>query len=137
MLHARPELRINGAPAGLPELAARLEYMWPAGEPIVYIGRSGSTLRKRVGAFYRHKLGAPKPHGGGWPVKLLNPDQLWVHFASTQESLHIEIEMLDAFTAGLPVPARVALIDSDLALPFANLERKKGQTKKHGITGAK
>jgi hypothetical protein len=137
LLAARPELTIDGAPAGPRELAARLQLMWPEGEPIAYIGQTGKALSARVKAFYDHRLGARTPHGGGWPIKLLDPDQLWAHYAATPDPQTAELDMLDAFTAGLPADVRAALIDSALALPYANLERKKGQRKQHGIRGAK
>lgn len=45
--------------------------------------------------------------------------------------------MLDAFTSGLRADVRAALIDSALALPYANLGRTKRERKQHGIRGAK
>lgn len=87
--------------------------------------------------FYDHRLRARTPHGGGWPIKLLDPDQLWAHYAATPDPQTAELDMLDAFTSGLRADVRAALIDSALALPYANLGRTKRERKQHGIRGAK
>jgi hypothetical protein len=45
------------------------ERRWLADEPIVYIGQTDQTIRKRLKDFYRHKCGNPGPHAGGQVIK--------------------------------------------------------------------
>jgi hypothetical protein len=138
LLAVRPELRIDGTLPDRDELAARLVQLWLVDEVAVYIGLAGTSLRKRVGDYYRTPLGARRPHAGGWPLKTLSVlPELTVHWASCLDPGTAELQLLDHFIAGVSQAARPKLADSDLPIPFANLERAKGQAKKHGITGAR
>jgi hypothetical protein len=137
LLNARPELRIEGEPPTPEALAARLRDLWLGDESIVYIGLAGTSLAHRVGAYYRTRIGARRPHAGGWPLKMLDlDDQLWVHFARSNDPKQAEHAMLGAFQDGVS-PASRAALEGEWKLPFANLEWGKGQRKKHGITGAR
>lgn len=138
LLAVRPELRVDGGRPTQAELSARLAALWLADESIVYIGLAGTSLRHRVGQYYKTPLGACRPHAGGWPLKTLSVlPQLWVHFAPCPDPTAAETAMLSAFRAGVSASARAAVHDSDLPIPFANLEAAKGQRQRHGITGAR
>lgn len=72
---------VDDRPVTVDTLMARLGRMWVPGQPVVYIG-TATDLRKRVGQFYRTRLGASAPHAGGWPLKMLaNLAELTVHYA--------------------------------------------------------
>jgi hypothetical protein len=138
LLRARPELRVDGARPTREELAVRLAALWLGDEVIVYIGLAGTSLQSRVAAYYRTPLGARRPHAGGWPLKTLQGlPELWVHFAASQDPKGAEHLMLGAFQIGVSVSDRAALHDPTMPIPFANLERSKGQRQHHGITGAR
>lgn len=137
LISARPEASIDGAPATSVGVERRLHQMWPGGEPVVYIGLAGTTVSGRVRQFYKTKIGARAPHAGGWPVKMLEVSELWVHFAAAPDPDLAERLMLERFVSGLRGATRSALIDPDLALPFANMTMPRGGRKKHGFAGVK
>ena len=68
LLTARPELTVDRIVASVDELTVRLAALWVFNEPVLYIGMSTKPLRKRVGQYVRHRLGASGPHKGGWPL---------------------------------------------------------------------
>lgn len=137
LLAVRPELRVDGERPRVAELAARLAAFWLADECVLYVGLAGQPLRKRVGQYQRTRLGANKPHAGGWPLKTLTVlDGLWVHWAPTDDYATAEKLMLRAFADALSPGSRAALYDPDRPAPFANLRIFDDTVKRHGITGA-
>lgn len=58
LLDTRPGATIDGQPADMESLANRLSQMWVPGEPVVYIGLAGTSVRARVGQFYSTRIGA-------------------------------------------------------------------------------
>jgi hypothetical protein len=83
---------------------------WNQLQPVVYIGRATRSLKKRLGQFYRHKLGKRSPHAGGQAVKRLKCS-LWVYWAPTEKPIEVERALIDAFAAKVG------------RLPFANRRR--------------
>ena len=138
LLDTRPELRIDGVRPTSEQLGERLSSFWLPDEPVVYIGLAGTSVRSRVGAYYRTPLGARRPHGGGWFLKVLaDLDQMYVHFAPVVDTNHAEGALLASFCAGVSESTRSRLRDPDHPFPFANLEWPPGTRKRHGITGAR
>jgi hypothetical protein len=130
------DVRVDGEPATVELLAERLRDFWLAEEPVLYIGLA-SSLRSRVGAYYRTRLGARRPHAGGWWLKTLaSLDELWVHYAPTPTFEDDEKLMLRAFADAVSPAARRALFDSERVMPFANLRGWADLVKRHRITGA-
>ena len=112
--------------------------LWPKGEPIHYIGLAGTSLQARVAQFYATPLGAHAPHAGGWPIKMLGDlGDLWIHYAPCSDPNQAEIEMVDAFVAGIPATVALTLFDPLAPLPFANLMFPAGRRKRQGIAGVK
>jgi hypothetical protein len=68
-------------------------------------------------------------------------NQAWVHFGECTDAKRAEREMLEAFMAAVTLKSRVAALDPELPLPYANLEivdsAGRRRIKRHGITGAK
>jgi hypothetical protein len=138
LLRARPELRLDGCRPSREQLARRLSALWLPDEAVLYIGLPGTSVESRVGAYYRTPLGARRPHSGGWPLKALSVlPELSVFFAPCDDPDAAELQMLDAFIGQVSPASRATLHDPDLPVPFANLQRDKGQRKLHGITGAR
>ncbi|PPG05277.1 hypothetical protein C5E06_02725 [Pseudoclavibacter sp. RFBI5] len=140
LLQRHPSAAIDARPADPSSMAQRLEQMRPAGEPALYIGRANSSVLRRMAQFYSTEIGARQPHGGGWPIKMLGEDTLWVHYGTASDPKTAEVKMVEHFIDSLPADARSALIDPALPLPFANLEfpkdapsARRGQVKKHGL----
>ena len=85
-------------PDNLPiEIGAR----WLHDQPVIYIGKAGgvdskSTLKKRLGQYYRHRWGESAPHNGGQDVHLLKCP-IWIFAASASEPLPMEKAMIAAF----------------------------------------
>jgi len=138
LLDARPELRLDGKRPTATELGDRVSKLWLGDEAILYIGLAGTSLQGRVNAYYRTPLGARSPHAGGWPLKTLSVlPALWVHYAPCSDPAAAEQKMLAVFTDGVSSGTRSRLHNPSLPVPFANLERAKGERKQHGITGAR
>ena len=137
LLEVRPETTIDGDQADAQQVANRLNAMWPAGEPVVYIGLAGTSTHERVGQFYETSIGARGPHAGGWPVQMLDTARLWVHYGPADAPAVAEAAMVDRFVEGLPGDVRRALIDPVTPLPFANLTFPTGRRKIHGFRGVK
>ena len=138
LLQARPELSLDGERPDAHALSARVSGFWLPDEVILYIGLAGTSLRKRVGQYYRTPLGARKPHAGGWFLKLLSAlGRLTVHFARCDDPQTAESHIIGAFCAGVSDKTRRSLIDPDHPFPFANLEWPPGVRKRHGIAGAR
>jgi hypothetical protein len=82
------------AVVGLPE---PLRFRWCAHQGIVYIGRA-TRLVKRVGEFYRHKYGDPRPHSRGQAILLL-PQTKMVYWAACADYAEMEDRLIKAFVA--------------------------------------
>ena len=120
-------LRLDGKRPSTSTLANRLASFWLPNEPVVYIGMAGTSVRNRVGQFYRTPLGDPRPHAGGhWLKVLANLGSLRVWWARTDDAEPSEIELLRVFERRHGFGA----------LPFANREGADGQRKPHGISAS-
>jgi hypothetical protein len=96
-------------------LVLDLEYerkRWLRKEPVLYIGGTTRNIRKRIGDFYRHKVGNKSPHAGGQVVKLLKC-ALWVYWSPTTDPMEFEKAMISSFKEQVD------------HLPFANGEHGK------------
>ena len=119
----------------------RLSKFWLPDETILYIGKApirsnGKGLGNRVNEFYRTKFGEKKPHAGGHWLKALSVlSQLFVYYIPCNNSGDIEIKMLKLFVESVSQNTKSKLYDSDLPLPFANLELR--QRKNHGLSKMK
>ena len=137
LLEVRPEAMVDGQAADAELLSARLAEMWVPGQPIVYIGLAGTSVRDRVRQFYSTAIGARAPHAGGWPVKMLDSAKLWVHYGASVDPDLTEQTMIQAFVDSVPTQVRSRLVDPMLPLPFANLTVPRGPRKRHGLSGVK
>lgn len=136
LLNAKPELTVDGARPDAELLSQRVTEFWLPDESILYVGLAGSSLHDRVQAYYSTKLGRRSPHAGGWFLKLLaNLDQLWVHYAVSEDPGGSEDQMLAAFVFGVSPASKRVLHDPAHPFPFANLEWPRGVRKRHGIRG--
>lgn len=118
------------------ELIHRLQGFWLPDETILYIGKAGKSLKRRVNQYYKHILGEPKPHRGGHWIKTLdNLVELSVYWAASQdETAHdVESRCLKVFIDNVSVATREKLIDAMNSFPFANLEFPKGVKKNHNL----
>jgi hypothetical protein len=130
-------LRIDGQRSDIDELRGRIGSFWLGDQTVLYAGKADSTVRRRVGQYYRTPLGARSPHAGGWFLKTLDIlDRLFVHFGPSPDPEAAERHLLEAFIASIPPEIREGLPDPDLPLPFANLRLPGNGAKGHGITGA-
>jgi len=137
LLRLRPALQIDGRPPSAEELGARLASFWLPDETVLYIGLAGRSLRGRVGQYYGTRLGARRPHAGGWWVKTLDEGlELAVHWARTDNHRGDEKEMLRTFAASVSANGRAGLPDKEQVAPFANLRDGKDRVKRHHIRGA-
>lgn len=137
LLDLRPQLKLDGNEPTVHGLSKRLESFWLSDETVLYVGRAGQPLRKRVRQYYRTPLGAKRPHAGGWWLKTLTVlDRLFVHFAVTTEYKTAERTMLNSFAGAVSSESRAALWDSKRVAPFANLRTGDDVIKCHGIEGA-
>jgi hypothetical protein len=134
LLLACPLARIDDAQATEASLAARLSAIWVKGEPVVYIGLASASVTTRVGQYYRTAIGASGPHAGGWPVKMLVLDHLWVHYTASPDPDSAEKQLIDTFAAGLPDDVAASSLDRKISLPFANLMDPRGPRKRHGFS---
>lgn len=136
-LLAQCPVTVDGQPASRTTLADRLAACRLPDEPVVYIGQTGRSVSRRVRAYYRTPLGAKRPHKGGWFVKTLATlEDLWVHYAPAANPKQAEEDLIGAFCAGVSATTKTSISDSELPLPFANLEWRRGERKRHGISGA-
>jgi hypothetical protein len=131
-----PKPEVNHRRAGVADVAAQLQRNWFEDEPVVYIGLASRSVRHRVSQFYATPIGAPRPHAGGWFLKMLdNSRPLWIHACATSRFARAELDLLDAFVANLSPATRAEAADPSLPLPFANLQRERWERKRHGISG--
>jgi hypothetical protein len=132
-----PTLKLDGARPTPEMLTERLSQFWLPDETILYLGKAGTSLRKRVGDYHRTPLGAPRPHAGGHWIKTLSLlDRLNVFYALSSNPETDEDKMLGTFVKNVSSQTKSLLQDPELPIPFANLEFPKGRSKNHGITGA-
>lgn len=138
LLSVCPTLSIDGTIATPSTLSERFEDFWLPNEPILYIGKAGTSIRTRVGQYYSTRLGARSPHAGGWWLKTLEElAQVHVHFASCDEVAQREQSMLTAFAAHIAPEQKSLLFDSERVAPFANVDVTKGVYKRHGLSNYK
>lgn len=105
LIATRRYIQVDREPATSDLLKGRLSSFWLPKESILYIGRTKTPLRSRVGDFYRHTIGDPSPHAGGWWVKMLAclPD-VHVHYSPTGNFVEAEETMLRYFIANAELP---------------------------------
>jgi hypothetical protein len=113
---------------------------------VVYIGLAGrrknrpvqGEVAKWVGEYFDTQLGASGPHVGGWPLKTLAClHDLYVHYAYCDRVNKAENECIGHFAKHVSEKTRASLHDPVRVMPFANLEFPKGNSKNHGIRGAR
>ena len=79
------------------------------GQSILYVGRTTSSLRKRINQFYKHRYGDTSPHRGGQEVLRFKPNLL-VYWAATDDPAgaeHLLIERFRVVAGGLPFANRL------------------------------
>jgi hypothetical protein len=146
LLDARPELTLDGQRPNREQLAARLVGFWLPDEVVVYIGLAGprasrprqGEVARRVEEYYKTPLGARTPHAGGWPLKtLVSLSDLYVHYAYCRDVEIAEGACIRHFADHVSDATRKRLYDPVQVMPFANLEFPNGNSKNHGIRGAR
>lgn len=132
-LERRQDLTLHGHRPSARELADHLARWWLAAEPVVYIGRA-TNLSRRLGEYYRTKLGAYGPHrGGSWINTIARPPTLTVHWASAVDNPgKAEESMLMHFAR----TATAAAYPDPPVRPWANLDALAGaRSRAHGLQG--
>ena len=118
----RPELRLDGQRPDIAALTQRLSRFWLPDEVVLYIGLA-SSLKGRIGGYYKTPLGARKPHAGGFFLKTLsNLQDLFVHYSPTANFEADEQTMLEHFCHNVSTDSKKTLPDATCPFPFANLE---------------
>ncbi len=131
------DLTVDKETPAADELLDRISSCWLPTETVLYVGKAGTSLGKRVGEYYTTPLGARSPHAGGWFLKTLATlDSLFVHYAISDTPEDHERMMLEAFVESIDPISCPRHPDPDLLLPFANLVMPGGRHKRHGIRGA-
>jgi len=131
-----PKLRLDGNIPAVDTLTSRLNRFWLPDETIVYIGKAGTSLKKRVGQYYRTPLGVSRPHRGGHWIKTLdNLSSLNIYWALTNKNGAVELEnrFIKIFMENVSEESGERLFSFGYILPFANLRDPNGTVKKHGI----
>jgi hypothetical protein len=137
-----PKLSLDGVKATVPDLMKRIGRFWIPDETILYIGKAAS-LSKRLKDYYKTPIGAPRPHSGGYFLKLLsNVGQLWVHYGLCPKSDPecVESRMLYRFCKNVSDVSRQALHDPNHPFPFGNIEWHQKQhklRKAHALRGTR
>jgi hypothetical protein len=96
-------------------------YVVVADGAVVYVGRTRTSLAKRLGQFYRHEHGMKAPHRGQ-DVLLLTGEKA-VCWSATEEPMDAEARMLRAFERNFG------------RLPLAN--RRRGEKDSSGFIGSR
>ena len=119
-ISAVPKMKLHGMfPTSL-GIAEYLAQFWLPDECIVYVGKASLGSKRqglygRIGAFFRHKLGASSPHKGGhWLPSLQDICCLRVWWSPTEQdtgAIQRECDVLKVF-AGRTL--------AEISLPFAN-----------------
>lgn len=146
LLDVRPELTLDGRRPNREQLAARLAGFWLPDEVVIYVGLAGprasrprqGEVARRVEEYYKTPLGARTPHAGGWPLKtLVSLSDLYVHYAYCRDVEIAEDACIRHFADHVSDATRERLYDPVRVMPFANLEFPRGNSKNHGIRGAR
>ena len=134
LLDVCPSLEIDGRSATLDSFGSRLQQFWLPDEPILYIGKAGTSLSARTGAYYSTKLGATGPHAGGWWLKMLTIlPELTVHYARHSDPGAAEDALINQFARQLSQASRANLFDRNRVGPFANVRIPGFGNKAHGL----
>jgi hypothetical protein len=132
-----PDLTLYRVRPTAKQLQDQIQHFWIPDEAILYIGLAGS-LSGRLAGYYNTPIGAPRPHSGGYFLKLLsNINELWVHYASCSDPETAENKMLGRFCENVSDASRQVLADADHPFPFANLVLPRGTKKAHGLRRAR
>lgn len=129
-----PAMRIDGNIPTVETITERLNKFWLPKETILYIGKAGSSLKKRVNQYYKTKLGDKRPHAGGHWLKtldIINELNVFWTTSGDQDAEELEGELLSKFVESINY--KDELYDSKHPFPFANLEYPKGNRKIHNI----
>jgi hypothetical protein len=136
-IHEVPTLKLDNSRPTPKALADRLSEFWLPDEAILYIGKAGKSVKKRVNDYYHTRLGDRRPHAGGHWIKTLSIlQELYIFWALTNQAERTEKEALETFINNVSKQTRRSLFDRSRPFPFANLEYPKGNTKRHGIRGS-
>lgn len=125
------------------KIIKRLSQFWLPDENILYIGKapkrkSNTGLATRVKEYYRTDFGEKKPHAGGhWLKSLTILNKLFVYYSVCKNPGEVEEDMMRFFCKNVSETSKINLRDPHLPLPFANLQLKRGQIKKHGLSKMK
>jgi hypothetical protein len=123
-----PTIKVDGVAGTVASLRERLSAWWVPDEPMVYIGRTGTNVARRIDDFYRTPLGDPRPHAGGhWLKTLVSLSELRVWWAETDDPDGGEAALLAAFADRHKTGP---------SLPFANREGAAKARKANGVTGS-
>lgn len=134
LLEVCPFLEVDGRSATLDSFRARLQQFWLPDEPILYIGKAGTSLSARTRAYYSTRLGATGPHAGGWWLKMLTIlPELTVHYAQHSDPGSAEDALIYQFAHQLPQASRANLFDRTRVGPFANVHIPGFGNKAHGL----
>jgi len=132
-----PQLKMDGDRPSVQQLKNRINDFWLPDEVVLYIGKA-TTLSSRIRQYYKTPIGAPRPHSGGYFLKLLsNLDQLWVHYAISNQPEKTEYQLIQFFNENVSELTKQKLRDPEHPFPFANLEWPRGTRKAHGLTGVR
>lgn len=105
-------------------------------ETILYIGKAGTSLNRRVRQYYNTNLGDSKPHAGGHWIKTLDViNDLNIYWTSSEgeRAQDVEERFLKIFVQNVSYQSKKELFDPEHPFPFANLEFPKGTRKNHGL----
>jgi transcription elongation factor GreA len=132
-----PGMLVDGEPATLETLAARLRAFWLPREPILYVGRSAKSLGARIAAMHATPLGDARPYAGGhWLRTLSALPSLRIWWSETDAFEEYEDALVSEVAARTPPEVAAALPDPTVVLPFANLASPAGTPKRHGLEGS-
>lgn len=132
-----PDMRIDDSIPTVEIVTERLSKFWLPKETILYIGKAGTSLKKRVNQYYNTKLGDKRPHAGGHWLKtldIINELNIFWTTSVDQDAEELERELLSKFVGSINY--KDELYDSKHPFPFANLEYPRGNRKIHDISKA-
>lgn len=121
------------------KIIQRMSEFWLSDENILYIGKAplrknGKGIGNRVNEYYMTEYGKKRPHSGGHWLKALSIlNSTYVYYTACSQPGDVEIDLLEYFINNVSEKTKNFLRDKDLALPFGNLELRKGQIKNHGL----
>jgi transcription elongation factor GreA len=129
-------LRLDGERPTSRSLASRMAAFWVPSQTVLYIGRSETSVARRLLAMAQTELGDRQPYSGGHWLKVLRGlERTRIWWAPTGASEEYEDALFDAFAAAVPPNEVAALRDRDTVLPYANLRRADAR-KTTGLTGS-